>query len=906
MLLIANTTARSNSSLYNDIDIVPLDYSEILNLYGVEYVLNEYYWQVGELIKMQGWILHLSVVRVQMPQLLHMVIPELTKHTVAFKIIRDYQTIGANLDGGLGYANLGKMICIYPDSDQQAQYWAKKMIELTKIFRGPAIPTDRHLGSIVYTRYGSFGPVFTNDQGREFRKFILDKEGKPTPDQCTIPFTFPSWVIWPFQEIVTSKLTKPAKLLNYSYYPLIVLKPDVKGNVIRALYFKKIWQIKACLIKQGRKNMFADNDGRDIQDRLEWQYNLYQELSDTIPMPEVFDYFRQDEDTYLAMEFITGNSIAKWIDIAYQHRSWLELPLPSKLQILGILLRILAIIERLHEKGYVHRDITPENFLIDKKEKIFLIDLELAWSFRSQLPTPPFQLGTPGFMSPEQQSRSSTPNTKQDIFGLGALMLVFFTNLSPKKLDQSSPARLMEQLLFFTGEEIISKLVTNCLHSDPNQRPELAPLRRELKEYYKTIGNALLLDPLVPRSRLLKDDLVTTITAGLRGLCLPMLSDSKHCWVSQLQKKETYIGNEQARLTIYGGWHTGLAGPLWLIPRAKEAGFSIDVCLNIYTNSWKYLRETLFMESNAIMQGLYDGGPGIALAIIEGLNSDLLLPNSDTTKYLLYCFSRSASQPDLSTGWAGEGIALLNCLIWINDVHTQNLLFDCVENLIRSQLPDGSWDLRSGSNKANDILTGLDKGVAGVVWFLLTYIQQQPDKKVEGAARKSLKWLIKKACKKENTYEWSISTKNQLTDKWSSGQGIPGIILVIIKAYEVLKDPIFQQIAECTLEKIRPRPVCWNFSLGHGLAGLGEIYLEAFRVFNKSMWKERADWIAQLLVVCFQKTEKDAGYWLSNTTNSVTADLFPGNCGVLHFLIRYMYPEKFCHPLAPSTKTLLP
>lgn len=875
-----------------------VDYSDILKSYGIVFRPNEFYWQVGELKKTQGWILHLSVIKSQISELLQVIIPELLTYSVPFKIIRDSGIVGSNLGGSLGYAQLGKMASVYPDNDLQALDIAKKLIDLTKGFRGPAIPTDRHLGSVVYTRYGSFNPIIVKDIAGEKLKCIYDQKGELIPDPYNIPFQYPSFAIWPFREIAESMAPYPKKLLNYVYYPQAILKPDAKGNVIRALYFKKLWQIKLCLVKQGRMNMFSDDFGRDIQDRLEWQFSLYRELEKDIPLPEIFDHFKQGDDSYLAMKFIIGDSLSKWIDIAYNYRSWRDLPFPSKWQLLDMITKIIKIISRLHEKGYVHRDITPENFLIDKSGKIFLIDLELAWCLHSGKPTPPFTLGTPGFMSPEQASRSIFPTFKEDIYGLGALMLVFFTNLSPVMFNIASKNRLIEQIIFFTGESNIAKLVSSCLEFDPEQRPKLSFVEQELEKCREELTNrSVSTESFTALSEPALGDLRTVIKLGIQGLTLPALLHSNQCWVSRAQRKETNIGNRQNDFTIYDGWHTGVSGPMWLIAQAKLAGFPIDDCKDIYITNWEYLQKRSLVESNALHQGLYAGSAGIALTMTEGINSSLLFPTPDITQQLHHCLRQSASQLDLATGSAGQGIALLHCAPLIGHKLAEELLSACVANLLKSQQQDGSWSLYAEFGKKDDILTGLDKGVAGVTWFLLNYLQSQPSDSVEKAVHRALTWLIKRARKKGNICRWPISTKSRAIDQWGSGVGTPGIILTFIKAYEVLKNPLFQNMAEDTLQKIRPRPILRDFGLGSGLAGLGEIYLEAYRVFdNKAVWKERASWIVQLLIHSFEEVNQGAEFWL---TGLATADLFSGNSGVLHFLIRYLYPEKLYHPLVP-------
>src|ERR1700735_3110011 len=129
------------------------DYGELLQYFGLKYKKVEYYYQVGEISRTQGWILHLSVVISQMTDLLQLVIPFLAHEVVPFKIVID-ETAGEDLlNGNFGVAQIGKIVSVYPEDDQAANNLAKQLIELTKSFRGPAVPTDFCLGNIVFTRF---------------------------------------------------------------------------------------------------------------------------------------------------------------------------------------------------------------------------------------------------------------------------------------------------------------------------------------------------------------------------------------------------------------------------------------------------------------------------------------------------------------------------------------------------------------------------------------------------------------------------------------------------------------------------------------------------------------------------------------------------------------------------------
>jgi len=126
---------------------------------------------------------------------------------------------------------------------------------------------------------------------------------------------------------------------------------------------------------------------------------------------------------------------------------------------------------------------------------------------------------------------------------------------------------------------------------------------------------------------------------------------------------------------------------------------------------------------------------------------------------------------------------------------------------------------------------------------------------------------------------------------------------VLIKAYEVLKDNELRHLAESQLKLLPDRPVFANFTMGKGLAGMGELYLEAYRGFKNSLWLDRATWIAQLFVNTFQNPSDQAGYWFQDNTSTITVDLFEGNAGIIYFLMHYLFPDKMHHPLAPYSIT---
>jgi len=117
---------------------------------------------------------------------------------------------------------------------------------------------------------------------------------------------------------------------------------------------------------------------------------------------------------YFAMEYVEGETAS-----ALTAR---EGALDSE-RTVRILIDVAKGLAHAHENGLLHRDVKPQNILIEKSGKVKLCDLGLARSTQedSSLTQTGTAMGTPYYMSPEQIAGSRDIDARTDIYSLGAV-----------------------------------------------------------------------------------------------------------------------------------------------------------------------------------------------------------------------------------------------------------------------------------------------------------------------------------------------------------------------------------------------------------------------------------------------------------------------------------------------------
>jgi serine/threonine protein kinase len=126
-----------------------------------------------------------------------------------------------------------------------------------------------------------------------------------------------------------------------------------------------------------------------------------------------------------------------------------------------------------HKNNVIHRDIKPDNILVDEDCNIKILDFGIAQFYEEQNQlTDRTQhgtvMGTYNYMSPEQRDSADNVTTKSDIYSVGVLMYKLFTNEIPIG-NFPEPSRLNSEI-----SPALDRIILQCLMPDPEQRPESA------------------------------------------------------------------------------------------------------------------------------------------------------------------------------------------------------------------------------------------------------------------------------------------------------------------------------------------------------------------------------------------------------------------------------------------------
>ncbi|MEX0728202.1 MAG: serine/threonine-protein kinase [Planctomycetaceae bacterium] len=174
---------------------------------------------------------------------------------------------------------------------------------------------------------------------------------------------------------------------------------------------------------------------------------------------------------YVAIEFIDGLSMQKWMD---------KLGHLSIGDALHCTLVCAEALQHAHELGLIHRDIKPDNMLVTITGVLKVADMGLAKALDEDVSMTQSGtgMGTPLYMAPEQARNAKHVDLRTDVYALGCSLYYFLTGKLPftgentmelivaKEKGQFTPARRLNSEI----PERLDLMIDKMISKDPKHR----------------------------------------------------------------------------------------------------------------------------------------------------------------------------------------------------------------------------------------------------------------------------------------------------------------------------------------------------------------------------------------------------------------------------------------------------
>ncbi|MBQ3068582.1 MAG: serine/threonine protein kinase [Clostridia bacterium] len=149
-------------------------------------------------------------------------------------------------------------------------------------------------------------------------------------------------------------------------------------------------------------------------------------------LPEIYDVITLRDGQIVLEEFIDGITLSDVLECDhYRYRGAKK-----------VLTAVCAALHILHTRGLVHRDIKPDNVMIDRSGRVVLIDLNASRQV-SDASRDTVIMGTVGYVSPEQLGITQS-DARTDIYAAGVMLNVMLTGKHPsEKIARGRAGRIV-------------------------------------------------------------------------------------------------------------------------------------------------------------------------------------------------------------------------------------------------------------------------------------------------------------------------------------------------------------------------------------------------------------------------------------------------------------------------------
>lgn len=183
-------------------------------------------------------------------------------------------------------------------------------------------------------------------------------------------------------------------------------------------------------IKTVRSDLLADpfdaapSKGADAADGMAARFRNEARAVGRLSHPGIVAIYEYGEDAgtaFIAMEYVEGQTLSQLL------ASGPLLPEPEMLRVMD---QLLDALDCAHQAGVWHRDIKPANLIVTASGRVKVTDFGIARIENAGLTLVNSQIGTPGYMAPEQYTGEGVDH-RADLYAAGVLLYRMLTGRKP-------------------------------------------------------------------------------------------------------------------------------------------------------------------------------------------------------------------------------------------------------------------------------------------------------------------------------------------------------------------------------------------------------------------------------------------------------------------------------------------
>lgn len=221
-----------------------------------------------------------------------------------------------------------------------------------------------------------------------------------------------------------------------------------------------------CIIKK-LQAILGNSQMKAVKQRFEREAAIIESLgSENAQIPQLYAYFSEGGDFYLVQEWIEGITLQQKQQVAEK---------VSEFEVRSILLDLLPLLDYVHSRRIVHRNIKPDNIILRTEDNLpvlvgFSVVKEIiANANQNQTAQCSMVLGTPEYMPAEQAI--GRPIFSSDLYSLGLTAIFLLTGKSPSTFQYDSQK---ERILWHTDaprlETNLASVINRAIRSHPKDR----------------------------------------------------------------------------------------------------------------------------------------------------------------------------------------------------------------------------------------------------------------------------------------------------------------------------------------------------------------------------------------------------------------------------------------------------